>query len=429
MPLIEVIEGQSFALPRSEAERMREAVYRLEAKLKPSFTLLSERGGSFKLQNVVGTIDLGGGTIVQVSPKVATDSEWAATVVSLLTGQEGVDVAGERWAGLSRKHNNLLDSIAGIYLRRLERAYRQEGPIVLLERTSRESPSLSGKLNASRWARSALWRPHVFPVVRTEFAHDNPFTRGMLLVADTLARACTDLKIRSRLKVLNRDLSAGMMLDPSVPSGLSHRSLPEQWSAYKPAWSLAMAVLSKTSLFGSTGTHRGIGIAVEAWPLLETLLLRLLRGMEREGRKVGRNLQGVVQGEVPLLTPRGGKPQEPFTPKPDGRLYENGQLIASFEAKYSLYDGKSPSREHIYQAVATASACGAPLAVLVYPGCFDAHVWNVNGHFLAPVRFVAIGLDLYKWRTPVEFDLWAASVLQLLDRAASAPAPAMALAA
>jgi hypothetical protein len=429
MALIEVVEGQSFALSKLEAERMREAAERLHAKLKPSFSLLSERAGSFQLNNVVGTIDLGAGTVLQVSPKVATDADWATTVVSLLTGQEGVDVAGERRAGLSKNHNNLLDAIAGVFLRRLERAYRQEGPIVLLERKSRESPSLNGKLDASRWARSALWRPHVFPVVRTEFAHDNPFSRGLLLVADTLAGASTDLKTRSRLRVLSRDLAAGMGWSPALPGGLASRALPEQWSAYKPAWSLAIAVLSKSSLLGPTGGHKGVGLAVEAWPLLETLLLRLLQGVEREGKRRGRSIQGRMKGVVPLLEPKGPKPQERFSPEPDGRLYENGELVAAFEAKYSSFDGKSPDREHTYQAVATAAACGAPLAVLVYPEEFAPLVWDVKGSFGAPVRLVALGLGLYKWRPPFEFDQWAADVLKVLDGWRSAPAAAMPVAA
>jgi hypothetical protein len=429
MASIEVVEGQSFALSKFEAQRMREAAERLQAKLKPSFSLLSERAGSFQLNNVVGTIDLSAGTVLQVSPKVATDADWATTVVSLLTGQEGVDVAGERRAGLSKNHNNLLDAIAGVFLRRLERAYRQEGPIVLLERKSRESPSLNGKLDASRWARSALWRPHVFPVVRTEFAHDNPFTRGLLLVADTLAGASSDLKTRSRLRVLSRDLAAGMSWSPALPGGLASRALPEQWSAYNPAWSLAIAVLSKTSLFGPTGGHKGVGLAVEAWPLLETLLLRLLQGVEREGKRRGRSIQGRMKGVVPLLAPKGPKPQERFSPEPDGRLYENGELVAAFEAKYSSFDGKSPDREHTYQAVATAAACGAPLAVLVYPEEFAALVWDVKGSFGAPVRLVALGLGLYKWRPPLEFDQWAADVLRRLDGWRSAPAAALPVAA
>lgn len=428
MPAIEVVEGQSFVLSKADGERMREAAERLHVKLKPSFALLSERAGSFQLSNVVGTVDLGAGTVLQVSPKVATDSDWATAVVSLLTGQEGVDVAGERRAGLSKNHNNLLDAIADVFLRRLERAYRQEGPIVLLERTSRQSPSLNGKLDASRWARSALWKPNLFPVVRTEFAHDNPFTRGLLLVAETLAGASSDLKTRSKLRVLARDLAAGMTWSPAVPTGLASLALPEQWSAYKPAWSLAIAVLSKTSLFGPTGDHKGIGLAVEAWPLLETLLLRLLRGMERVGQRNGRALQGRVKGEVPLLEPRGRKPQARFSPEPDGRLYENGQLVAAFEAKYSAYDGKSPARDHTYQALATAAACGAPLAMLVYPEEFAPQVWDVKGSFGAPLRLVALGLGLYKWRRPAEFDQWAGGLLSALDAASNTSAAAAALA-
>ena len=415
MRCIDVLEGADFNLPRAEAERLREAVERLRVQLRPSFPLLSERAGAFRLSNVIGTIDLGAGLVVQVSPKVATDDDWTTAAVSLLTGKEGVDVAGERRAGTSQTHNKLLDGVAGVYLKRLERAFRQEGPIVLMERVVAELPYLHGKLDATRWARSALWRPHIFPVARTQLAQDNPFTRGLLLVADTLAHVCSNQKTRNGLRAISRDLAAGMPQGGSVSAGLSSRSLPEQWSAYKPAWSLAAAILSKTSLFGPTGQHTGVGLAIEAWPLLETLLERTLQSVERVGLVAGRSFAYQMQGEVRLLEPVGALPQRRFAPEPDGRLFENGALVASFEAKYSSFDGAAPARDHTYQALSTAAACGAPLAVLVYPNAFEPKVWEVTGFHNTPAHLVAIGLDLFKWLPAGEANARGEMVLNALD--------------
>jgi hypothetical protein len=428
MHCIDVVEGQDFTLTKAHAERLRSAVERLRVKLNPSFSMLSERAGTFRLANVVGTIDIGAGTVVQVAPKIDAEGDWVTAVVTLLTGREGIDVAGERRAGFSKNHNRLLDAVAGVYLRRLERAFRQEGPIVLMERRSSELPSLQGKLDVSRWARTALWRPHIFPVVRTEFAQDNPFTRGLLLVSDALTRVCEDQKTSAGLQALSRDLSVGLPRNAPPPSGIASRALPEQWSAYKPAWSLAMAILSRTSLFGPTGGHAGVGLAIEAWPLLETLLERTLQAVERVGKTRGRAVSYRVQGDVPLLTPRGHSPQSKFAPSPDGRLFERGELLATFEAKYSSYDGSVPKREHIYQALTTAAACGASTAVLVYPATFEPQVWDVSGLSGQPTVLVAVGLGLYKWLPPSEVDARANKLLDFIDGlASSAPAVAQAV--
>lgn len=415
MQCINVVEGKDFSLDRTLSQRLREAAERLQAKLKSRLPLLIESGGRFQLCNVVGVVDLGGGTVIQVEPKIDSGSDWVTAVVSLLTGREGIDVAGERRAGFSKNHNRLLEAVAQTYLRRLERAFRQEGPIVLLERRASELPYLHGKLDATRWARSALWRPHIFPVVRTEFAPDNPFTRGLVLVSDTLAQVSSDQRTRAGLRALSRDLAVGLPRNAPPPAGIGTRTLPEQWSAYKPAWSLAMAILSRTSLFGPTGSHSGVGLAIEAWPLLETLLERTLQTLERVGQARGRSLSYQVQGEVVLLTPRGNPPREKFAPKPDGRLFEGGRLTATFEAKYSAYDGKSPKREHVYQAVATSAACGAKIAVLVYPDSFEPQFWDVSGFSDGPAVLVAVGLGLFRWQSPLDTEARAGRLLDFLD--------------
>lgn len=421
MRCIDVIEGEDFPLPRAEAERLREAVERLRVRLRPSFSLLSERSGIFRLSNVVGTVDLGRGLVIQVSPKVPTGTDWTTAVVSLLTGKEGIGIAGERRAGTSQLHNKLLDAVSGVYLSRLERAFREEGPIMLMEHRTAELPYLQGKLNVTKWARSALWRPHIFPVARTKLSQDNPFTRGLVLVADTLAHASSTQTTRNGLRTLARDLADGIPRNGAVVDGLASRALPEQWSAYKPAWSLATAVLSRTSLLGSTGQHTGMGLAIEAWPLLETLLERTLQSVERVGRRIGRNFTYRMQGQVGLLKPLGAKPQAIFAPEPDGRLYEDGKLVASFEAKYSVFDNIRPERNHTYQTLSTAAACGASLAILVYPNSFEPQVWEVSGFSGTPNYLMAVGLDLYKWLPGGNLDTRGEMVLELLDKKMKKP--------
>jgi hypothetical protein len=425
---IDVVEGSEFSLPREEAERLRDAVERLRARLRPSFSLLAERGGTFRLTNVVGTIDLGGGLVLQVSPKVPVDDDWTTAVVSLLTGDEGIDLASERKAGTSQSNNKLLDAMAGIYLSRLQRAFRQEGPLVLMERVDAELSNLHGTLNVTKWARTAMWRPHIFPISRTELAEDNPFTRAIVAVADLLAHAASSQTTANGLRGLARDLSAGMPRVPGLPGGVTSRSLPEQWNAYKPAWSLAVAILSKTSLLGPVGHHTGVGLALEAWPLLETLLARTLRAAARVGARQGRNLTHQVQGEVELLNALGVKPQTSFRPQPDGRLRENGRLVASFEAKYSMFDGTSPPREHIYQALTTAAACGAPVAVLCYPNRFKPLVWAVTGFHGTPTHLVALGLDMFRWLPLSKVDERGEMLLDVLDNQSKATAGKVAIA-
>ncbi|WP_155393111.1 5-methylcytosine restriction system specificity protein McrC [Xanthomonas albilineans] len=365
-----------------------------------------------RLQNVLGTIGLGRGLTIQVSPKVSTNEDWATAVVSLLTGDEGIHIAGERRAGTSRTHATLLDVLADIYLSRLERAFRQEGPIAIMERRRSELPHLQGTLDVSRWARTALWRPHIFPVSRTLLVSDNIFTQNLVFVAKALAAASTQSRVSNGLRRLVRDLAPD-----SGPNSTSSKaragSLPEQWSAYKPAWSLANAILNKTSLLGAAGHHAGFGLAVEGWPLLETLLERTLRSLVVVAARQGRALTYQMQSKVQLLSPVGmGRA---FNPSADALLLEEERVLAAFEAKYVAFDQRVPERGHIYQALSTAAACQAPLSVLIYPAAFPHQVWDTCGFGDTPRKLVAVGLDLFKYRSPIQVESEAIELLAFLD--------------
>jgi hypothetical protein len=414
---LDVREGEEFSLDLHHAQRLRQAAERLRTQLSPRFQILQERAGTFKISNIIGTIDLGGGALIHVSPKVPSSTNWVASAIWLLTGSENIEVAGQRRAGTSSRHNHLLEALARIYLSRLQKAYRQDGPIVLMERVSRTLPYLHGKLDVTRWAKSAAWRPHVFPVNRTELAQDNPYSRGLMHVANRLAHISKDPKVRNGLHTVSRDLSAGLPLSSRTFPPNTLLSLPEQWKAYEPAWSLAKAILTRTSLFGASGNFTGVGLAIEAWPLLETLLEKTLADIQRLGRGGGRNYSYRMQGAIPLLTPTAPPPQRSFSPEPDGRLFCDGRLLATFEAKYSRFDGRVPSREHTYQCLSTAAACGASTAVLVYPDNFLPMSWNVSGFQGHPSRLIAIGLDMFRWPPPSQPESRAGQVMAALNGA------------
>ena len=79
-------------------------------------------------------------------------------------------------------------------------------------------------------------------------------------------------------------------------------------------------------------------------------------------------------------------------------MTNGGVVVATFEAKYT-----SPTTErirtHAFQALTTAAALQAPLAVLVYPTDFEGVSWDLTGFTTQPQRLVAVGLDMYGYRS------------------------------
>ena len=408
-----VTEGYDFQLEGSLAESLRATIDGLQDTLRPRIRFLSENRSGFRLQNLVGTIKLNIGTVLEVRPKVVDTEDWTAAVISLLTGDERVAVAGDRQAGISPVHRNLLDALADVYLARLERAVRQDGPLMLMERVNITLPHLRGTLNASEWLKKAAWMPHRFPVALTRLASDNPFTRGMFEVAKILARASSSARTRARLNAIRRDLSPNAQLFEGTPVA-TNRKIPEQWSAYKPAWSIAVAVLNRSSLFGTTGNHAGLSLAVEPWPLLETALQRTLSEIEIQGAQLTRLMRAQMKGRLNLLSPMDPSTQNGFSVEPDGRLYENENIIATFEAKYKDFDGL-PSRNDIYQAITTSSVCNSSLAILVYPTSFAPQVWDIKSFDGRPAKLAAVGMDMFRWTGSASANERASFLLNFID--------------
>jgi hypothetical protein len=398
MKRISVVEGQKFRLPAGDVDGFRAAVSRLKVELKPQVPILTESDGFFTLQNVIGTVRVSPQTLIQVSPKVGQDCDWVSATLDLLLPNTRLHATGSRASSPVRQRRDLLDALAELFETSLRRAVYQDGPLLTLERRSAELGGIKGKLDVTRWLQHVAQRPYRFPVSFDELTVDNEYTRAIEFVAGRLAYSVSSPRLRSALLELKGVVRPGCIPVASVDPQIASRAIPRQWAVYGPVWDVTQVVLSRSSPLRSSGARSGLEIAIEAWPLLETLLTRALDAAVQEAKGRSRELVSPGRRHYALLT----KPSAgglAGTVVPDGQLDEAGQTVASFEAKYSsaMSSGVEPQRGHIFQALSTAAALGSPLAVLIYPNEFEPIWWNVNGFHGFPERLVALGMDLFSY--------------------------------
>lgn len=419
-----VVEGEPFTVDPALRGAVRAAGRRLRLELKPRYGGLTEDGGRFTISGIVGTVALRRGRALEVRPRVPAGADWIRAVLELLVGRERVDAGGERLAGLSVHRKDLLEATAAIYAARLERAIRRDGPILIIEGTTEQLPRLKGKLLATGWIRHATWQPHRFPVTYNRLNADNVFSRTLSWVAGSLAASVRSPHTRASLRAAAQALRPGLPPGLTLPSGAVARRLPSQWSAYGPAWSIATALLLRRSLLGAAGARLAPSIAIEAWPLLEELLRRSLVAASRRAATHGRAVAVAPRTRVPLLHTPSGLASRPHGVEPDGMLVEEGRPIATFEAKYTRRDagGDWPAEAHRYQALATASACDSPLAVVVYPDDLPAGAWVVEGFGGRPRWLAAVGLDLFSYSSGAGDEERGLRIFELLE-ASGRPLP------
>lgn len=411
---ISAIEGVQFQLEAGLRDRLRTTCYRLHKLLKLSFPPLQEDERGFRIYNLVGALDLGGGVVVDVEPKTQPGENWVRSILSLLVGDEPLDLAADESSDKSAARPDLLEALAAAYARRLERALRRDGPLLVMQRTAAERDVLVGKLNVARWVRDVWTRPTRFPVSYSTLTAENDYSQTLAFVALGMARRTRYAGTKAKLFQCAKLLRPGLPEPHSPPAGVEHRQLPQQWSVYQPAWSIACAVLARRSLLGPHPHEHGLSIAVEAWPLLETLLERCIASAVRQGLAQGRSVSTIKKGPRRILERKVGLGPASHNVEPDGLLLENDFVVASLEAKYRDYDpAEGPQRHEIYQAVAAARAVSAPLAVLVYPGAFETAHWNIDGGPFAPTQLAAVGLDMFNYQRGGE-DARGAKLLSLV---------------
>lgn len=383
-------EHEGRELPRECGSMVFDAIQGLATTLKPRIAQVSRSNAVVEVKNFIGSVRMSDGTVLEVEPKVAVDGWWAHAVVQLLREDSRISVTGSQQSRPGTRRRDLTAVIAFEYARRLERALLKDGPLQVFERHDHASRRLNGQLDIGAYARKAWRDPVLFPTRRDELTVANDFARGLSLVSHAFRQSVEDMELSARLRRLESAVIPGHPLPGHLnPSAVSRR-MPSQWAAYRPAWDIAAAVLRNRSLINDPGHSVGLEVAVEPWPLLETLLERTLDAVERSSAA----LRSVSKTRYPILLSGDDIAGEV---EPDGVLANAaGEVVATFEAKYTR-PGQHPKEEHRYQALATAAVLHAPLSVLVYPGAEAPKIYSVQGFNGKPARLATVGLDLYTY--------------------------------
>jgi hypothetical protein len=263
-----------------------------------------------------------------------------------------------------------------------------------------------GHLQISKWIRSAAVEPTRYPISVDELSVTNDFARALSVVAGQLSRSVPVGELSARLRQLQVAVMPGEATPSYASPAVAHRALPTQWASYRPAWDLVVSLLRDHSIVGDPGRSIGLEVAVEPWPLLETVLTRSLNTLAPEmGLKVA------PKSGYPLLRNLDGSTATRVVP--DGALQLGERTVATFECKYTV-PGPTPKDSHAHQALSTAAALGAPMAVLIYPNDEPAHKYQVAGFAGKPTTLVTLGVSMYSYRRDIGDVSRAAVIRQLL---------------
>ncbi|WP_111720311.1 hypothetical protein [Homoserinimonas sp. OAct 916] len=374
---------------------LRDGAAQLHRQLRPTIRQFRGDGQGASLGNVVGSFSLPSGDVVEVAPKVRAE-DWTTAVIHLLSEDTRLAVTGSQHSRPSDRKNDLTAALALEYARRLERALRKDGPMMVYERRHEVSRRWRGRLDVTTWARKSVVDPTLFPMGHDELSVVNGFTRGLSVVAGLLGRSAAGGEVASRLRRLQNAVIPGSPVPAFVNPAVARLRFPAQWASYEPAWDIAAAILRSQSVVGDPGRATGLEVAVEPWRLLETLLGRGLAALAATNEYIRVEPKATYPLLVDSIDISAARADNfPRRVEPDGLLkHADGRVLATFEAKYS----NQPKSEHVYQSLATAAALSAPIAVLLYPWNEAPRRFDVTGFHECPTILVSIGVDLFGYR-------------------------------
>jgi hypothetical protein len=396
-------EGDPLEVEPDIAQSVRRRLIALEQELRPRISFLAGGSDLPVVQNLVGSVQVSTNLVLDIEPKTQPGQDWAGSLLDLIR-DERVHFGGETRQAELTSRKVLPDAFAKIYADQLSAAVRSDGPLMLLRHRHVSKGRLAGRLDVSRWVTKRITHPESFPQQETVLTADNEFTAAMAWVADALAVRGSDPQVHSLLRSTARALRPGLPELTHVDPGVAFKAIPPQWRAYGAAWETAKAVLRRLSPLHRSGLLHGLSLAIEPWPLLETLLHRALQAAAVQAQAEGIDMHASRHSIHRLLTPMGPSTSSPLSRvhtlrsvEPDGSLRVGSQVVATFEAKYSV-PTYTRTRAHFFQAISTAAALGSPLAVLIYPERSSPIVWETTGFHGHPRAVVAIGLDMYGYR-------------------------------
>lgn len=403
---VPVVEGQPINVPPDVAQAIRRRLVVLRSELQPRIDFLAGSNEFPVIRNLIGSVQISSELVLDITPKTEPGTNWAAALLDLLV-DERAHFGGETDNAETSLRPTVPDAFGAMYLRQLRSALNREGPILLMRQQPAKLQRLAGRLDVSKWVTQRIIEPHLFPQHVTLLTVDNDFNSALAWVARYLADRAMDPLLAGTLRRAAKDLRPGLSEHAFVDPSVAIKEIPTQWRGYEPAWATASAILRRVSLLHRGGGLDGLGVAVEPWPLLERLLARSLRATAREARRRGWHIRATghskhrflrrqpapgTAGDVSLSRLHTDRSVEP-----DGCLWFGDQIVANFEAKYSVPTYQS-SRQHIFQIMTTAAALQSPLAVLVYPEMSPPVTWKVQGFDGKPLIIAAVGLDMYTYR-------------------------------
>lgn len=406
MHRLSVREGLPLEVDALTALAVRRRLLALQAEMTPRIGFLSGSDALPVVRNLVGSVQVNPGLVLDIQPKTEPGQNWPAALIDLLI-DDRVEFGGETPDAEMAPRLVLADVLARLYAVQLDRAISCEGPLAVLVQRHTSRPRLVGRLDVTQWVRRRITNPVEFPQQETLLTVDNDFTRVMAWAAEALAVRSIDPPLAGRLRRIAARLRPGFPEQTTVDPMIAVRQIPTQWRAYGPAWATACAVLRRVSPLHRSGVLEGFNLAIEPWPLLERLLIRSLHAAARQASTGGHPLRAQGHSTHTLLTvdPMTENPRPALTRlakdrsvEPDGTLWSGEHIIANFEAKYSRADSDAQLRSHIFQAMTAAAALRSPLAVLVYPEASTPVTWTVEGFNGEPLKLAAVGLDMFGYR-------------------------------
>lgn len=433
MRRVYVVEGQPVeGLSAPEEGLVRRRIFQLQAEMRPHIPFLAN-GATLRLQNIVGSVQVEDGFVLDIHPKTLPGGSWSTAIVDLVTPKSKASLGKYDSGSSVIETRELPDAFASSYASRLEYGLRRDGPLSGHVRAHVTSPRLSGRLDVSAWLKGRVLSPGTFPQERSYISFDNRYSNVLAWVAELLARRTGDSSVSAKLRSLAAAIRPGVArVTGPVDSTVVASALPDQWRAYGDAWDLARAVIRRSSPLTRESRGSGFGLAIEPWPLLEELSSRVSdslalsyaqngpAGFEGGGHS-GKYLARVANRTA--SAPGSVLPGDGYV-DPDALLKYRGTPVVTFEAKYTSFT-QSNVRKHSFQALSTGAVLEVPVSVLIYPGSFGPVVWDMQGFYGGLRSLIAFGVDMYGYREGGEFDL-ASQLRAAIDAAGCSPLDGMA---
>lgn len=406
MRRIDAREGRAIeGLSVLEEDSIRRKLLELQDEMRPRIPFIAP-GGVLRLQNLVGSVQVTEDLVLEVNPKTRPDGSWATAIVDLLSPSSKASLGVHQKMSSATRFRDLPDAFAKEYASRLEYGLRRDGPLSAHVRTELVSPRLGGKLKLSSWLKSRITSPGAFPQERSTISLDNRFSNALAWTAEYLARMTEDYSVASKLRSIAVAIRPGeaRVIKP-VDSSVVLATLPDQWRGYSDAWDIVKMVIKKSSPLSRDSRGSGFDLAIEPWPLLESLASRIAQALAADYSQDGPpGFEGLgYSGKYRArklnseATSTNSPPFKDGYVIPDAMLRFHGSPIVTFESKYSAVS-HSKLRLHSFQALTTGAVLEVPVAVLIYPGSFGPVVWDVQGFYGGMRTLIAFGVDMYSYR-------------------------------